>query len=107
MDPLDFTGKVVLVTGGGKGVGRGIAERFLEAGADVVVCGRTEPATGPRQRGRSATFVATDVRDAAQVERLVATTAERFGHLDVLINNAGGSPHADAATASPRFLAKI
>ncbi|MGH9185115.1 MAG: SDR family NAD(P)-dependent oxidoreductase, partial [Acidimicrobiales bacterium] len=41
--PLDFSGRVVLVTGGTRGIGRGIASRFLEAGADVVVCGRTEP----------------------------------------------------------------
>ena len=106
-DPLDFTGKVVLVTGGGKGVGRGIAARFLDAGANVVVCGRNAPSDVVTQAGRAAVFVAADVRDAEQVERLVKTTVERFGRLDVLVNNAGGSPYADAATASPRFLAKI
>jgi NAD(P)-dependent dehydrogenase (short-subunit alcohol dehydrogenase family) len=44
-NPLDFNGKSVIVTGGGKGIGRGISESFLEAGADVLICGRSEPDT--------------------------------------------------------------
>ncbi|MFN7951670.1 MAG: SDR family oxidoreductase [bacterium] len=107
LDPLDFTGKVVLVTGGAKGVGRGISTAFLTAGAHVVICGRSEPPELPLGGGRAAVFVATDVRDAEQVERLVANATERFGRLDVLVNNAGGSPYAEAATASPRFFSKI
>lgn len=104
---LDFTGKVVVVTGGGKGIGRGISERFLEAGAEVVVCGRGEPETLPRHGGRTAAFVAADVRDADQIAAVVRFATERFGRLDSLINNAGGAPPADAATASPRFSEKI
>jgi NAD(P)-dependent dehydrogenase (short-subunit alcohol dehydrogenase family) len=106
-DPLDFTGKVVLVTGGGRGVGRGITERFLRAGAEVVICGRTTPKQLPESNGREAVFVEADVRDADQVAALVATTTERLGRLDVLVNNAGGSPPADTATASPRFTTAI
>ncbi len=106
-NPLDFTDRAVIVTGGTKGIGRGIAERFLEAGAGVVVCGRSEPDTLPNAAGREATFVAADIRDAEQIAAVVSTTVERHGRLDALINNAGGGPPADAATASPRFSEKI
>jgi NAD(P)-dependent dehydrogenase (short-subunit alcohol dehydrogenase family) len=104
---LDFTDKVVLVTGGSRGVGRGIAERFLAAGAQVVVCGRSQPESLPAVGSRKAVFVATDVREGEQVDRLVATTLERHGRLDVLIANAGGAPAVDAASVSPRFHEKI
>lgn len=104
---LDLGGRVVLVTGGGRGVGRGISERFLAAGADVVICGRKAPDALPEADGRRAHFVAADVRELDAIERLVAETVERFGHLDVLVNNAGGAPAADAATASPRFHESI
>jgi NAD(P)-dependent dehydrogenase (short-subunit alcohol dehydrogenase family) len=57
-DGLDFTGKVLIVTGGCRGVGRGITERFLAAGADVVICCRHEPETLPAADGRTAEFVA-------------------------------------------------
>ena len=107
MIALDFTGKVVLVTGGSRGVGRGIAERFLAAGAEVVVCGRGEPEALPSAGGHEAVFVAADVREIEQVDRLVAVTLERCGRLDVLVANAGGAPAVDAATVSPRFHEKI
>ncbi|MDG2049253.1 MAG: SDR family oxidoreductase [Myxococcota bacterium] len=104
---LDFAGKSVLVTGGGKGVGRGIALRFLAAGADVTICGRNEPETAVESRGRQASFVKADVRDVEQGQRLITTAVERFGRLDVLVNNAGGAPEAEAATVSPRFSEAI
>jgi len=104
---LDFAGKVVLVTGGSRGVGRGIAERFLAAGAEVVICGRSEPETLPRVEHHEARFIPADVREIDQVDRLVDATVERCGRLDVLVANAGGAPAADAATASPRFHEKI
>ena len=106
-EAIDMSGSVVIVTGGGKGIGRGIATRFLEAGADVVVCGRKAPASLPRAGEKEAVFVAADVREVDQVDALVSTTVARFGRLDVLVNNAGGSPFADAATASPRFSESI
>lgn len=106
-DALDFTGKVVLVTGGGKGVGRGISLRFLQQGAEVVICGRQQPESLPTHQGRSAQFIPCDVRDIEQLQALVKGIEERFGRLDVLVNNAGGAPHAEAATASPRFSESI
>jgi NAD(P)-dependent dehydrogenase (short-subunit alcohol dehydrogenase family) len=104
---LDLSGRAVIVTGGARGVGRGIATRFLEAGADVVICGRNEPDELPTAGGRTAAFVAADVREPAQVDALVSATVQRLGRLDVLVNNAGGSPPADSSTASPRFSTAI
>jgi NAD(P)-dependent dehydrogenase (short-subunit alcohol dehydrogenase family) len=100
---LSFEGRVVVVTGGARGIGRAIAERFLEAGARVVVCGRNAP---PLPLG-DALFVAADVREPESAEKVVAAAVAKHGRLDVLVNNAGGSPFADAATASPRFSAAI
>jgi len=104
---LDFTGRVILVTGGAAGVGRGISERFLAAGGVVAVCGRHEPETVPASGGRSATFHKADVRDADQVGALIDEVMARHGRLDVAVNNAGGSPPADSATASPKFSTAI
>jgi NAD(P)-dependent dehydrogenase (short-subunit alcohol dehydrogenase family) len=106
-DPLDFTGRAVIVTGGSKGVGLGIARRFLRTGADVVITARTEPQELPSERGRAASFIPADVRDPEQANTVVDLTVERFGRLDVLVNNAGGAPPADAATVSPRFTEAI
>ncbi|UBM27315.1 SDR family oxidoreductase [Pseudomonas sp. p1(2021b)] len=106
-DPLDFRGKVVLVTGGAKGVGRGITRRFLECGAQVVICGRQAPERLPSGGGRQAVFMQCDVRDLEQLEQLVGGILKYFGRLDVLVNNAGGAPFAEAASASPRFSESI
>jgi NAD(P)-dependent dehydrogenase (short-subunit alcohol dehydrogenase family) len=106
-DGLDLSGRVALVTGGARGIGRGIAERFLEAGAEVAICGRNEPESLPSFDGREAAFFSADVRDAEQVDAMVAAVVERFGRLDAVVNNAGGAPPADAATASPRFSTSI
>jgi len=100
---IDLGGRVGLVTGGGRGVGRGISEALLEAGAEVVICGRSEPESLPAAGGRTASFVAADVRELEQIEALVDAVEQRHGRLDVLVNNAGGAPAADAATVSPRF----
>mgnify|MGYP001599350382 CR=1 FL=1 len=106
-NPVDLTGKVAIVTGGGKGVGKGITQRLLEAGADVLICGRSEPDSIPQANDRSAAFFACDVRDVEQVQACVDDAVKRFGRLDILVNNAGGAPHADAATVSPRFSESI
>jgi NAD(P)-dependent dehydrogenase (short-subunit alcohol dehydrogenase family) len=102
MQVVDFTGRAVLVTGGSRGIGAGIARRFLAAGAQVLTCARREPS-----EASAAQFVAADVRDPDQVRRLVDTALDRFGRLDVVVNNAGGAPYAPAADVSPSFHAKV
>jgi NAD(P)-dependent dehydrogenase (short-subunit alcohol dehydrogenase family) len=97
---LDLAGRVVLVTGGRRGVGRGIADAFRASGATVVTCSRSE---APGVEGH----LVCDVRDPDAVEAMVAAVVARHGGLDVLVNNAGGAPSADAATASPRFHDKV
>jgi NAD(P)-dependent dehydrogenase (short-subunit alcohol dehydrogenase family) len=106
-DPLDLTGKVVLVTGGGKGVGRGITESFLACGASVVVCSRNEPETLPACGTNVAVFITCNVKDPDQIEACIADIMAQFGRLDVLVNNVGGTPYTDAAAASPRFTANV
>lgn len=104
---MDFAGKVVAVTGGGRGVGRGVVEAFLDAGAEVEFCGRSKPESLPERDGRTAEFRAVDVRDAAQTEAWIAGTAARRGRLDVLVNNVGGSPFGRFETGSPRYFQAI
>lgn len=100
---LDYRDKVVLVTGGTKGIGAGIARGFLAAGASVVVCGRNPPEALPAFGSEVAEFISADVRDIESLQTLFATIGERFGRLDVVVNNAGGAPFALADKASPRF----
>jgi NAD(P)-dependent dehydrogenase (short-subunit alcohol dehydrogenase family) len=99
---IDLSGKVVLVTGGSRGIGRGISESFVAAGATVVTCARSEADPLP-----GTTHVLCDVRDPDSVQALVDGILAEHGRLDVLVNNAGGAPATEAATASPRFHDKI
>src|ERR1043166_3870921 len=99
--------KVVLVTGGAKGIGRGISARFLASGATVICCGRETPNDLPAHGKHKAEFIAADVRDAAARDQLFAEISRKHGRLDVLVNNAGGSPFAMADKASPRFHESI
>lgn len=104
---MGLAGRVVLVTGGTKGIGAVLVRRFLGWGAEVMTCGRSEPDELPATGDRTASFMATDVRDPEQAAALVDVTAERFGRIDAVINNAGGAPPVEAATASPRFSESI
>ena len=91
---MRFVDQVVIVTGGAQGIGRACVDAFAAEGAAVVVAdidaegGRKAAAAIEAQGGR-ASFIATDVGDAAQAQRLVDQTLQAFGRLDVLINNAG------------------
>ena len=114
-DPLDLSGRVALVTGGARGIGRAITECLLDAGAEVVICGRSTPEVLPTSSSkgsggaaaRTAVFAQGDVRDPEQVSAIIAKVLETFGRLDILVNNAGGAPPADTATASPKFSTAI
>ncbi len=98
---------IVLVTGGAKGVGRGISQCFLATGATVIVCGREPPQSLPQVADRIADFIAIDLRDADARAAMIETVVARYGRINVLINNAGGAPFALADAASPRLHDKI
>ncbi|KRW58447.1 SDR family oxidoreductase [Pseudomonas sp. TTU2014-080ASC] len=104
---LNYQGKVVLITGGAKGVGAGIARSFLKVGAQVIVCGRNQPDDLPSVDGKQAVFLTADVKDLESLGQMFSRIKEDFGRLDAVINNAGGSPSAEAATASPRYSESI
>lgn len=102
-----FSGDVVLVTGGGRGVGRGISEAFLKAGATVVICGRKTPDSLPCVGANSAIYYPCDVSDSDASAALLARIVADHGQLDVLVNNAGGTPFVYAADGSVRFHESI
>lgn len=101
---IDYSGWVVLVTGGAGGVGRGICEQFLEAGAIVEFCGRSTPKEPPSFDGQEASFTSVNVRDADEIQTWVDEVTERHGRIDVAINNVGGSPFGPFEDGSPRYL---
>src|SRR6185437_6929164 len=103
----NYEARAVVVTGGTRGIGAGIASAFAAAGARVLVCGRNEPARLPPADLRGIDFFRADVRDPDQADALIQAATGRYGRLDVVINNAGGAPPVPAATASPRLHAKI
>lgn len=103
----NYENKVVLVTGGTKGIGAAIAQSFLEAGAKVIVCGRNAAEKLPEYEGNTAVFIQADLKNNDSIDALFASIKRDFGQLDVVINNAGGSPFALADNASPRFHESI
>lgn len=99
LDMFSLEGKIALVTGASRGLGRSIALGFAEAGADVAIAARTVDdletlAKEIDATGRRALAIETDVTDRDQIERMITRTSEELGRLDVLVNNAGGSNFA-------------
>jgi NAD(P)-dependent dehydrogenase (short-subunit alcohol dehydrogenase family) len=105
---LSLTGKVAVITGGSKGLGRAIADCFAQAGAAVALAARgaedlEAAAKDIESRGGRAIGVPTDVVDVEQVERLMAYTVEELGGIDIVVNNAGAAPFL-YSVARPRAL---
>lgn len=99
--------KVAVVTGGTRGIGAAIVQRLLAESYAVATCGRTPPEQPIVNDGREATFDSCDIRDPVAVTEWIRAVFERHGRIDLVVNNAGGSPQAVAATASPRFSERI
>lgn len=96
MDKPDLTGKVAIVTGGGRGIGRAIALGLAECRARIMVAARTEAdiravADEILSRGGEAVAMVTDLTQSAQIDELVEATVKAFGRLDILVNNAARS----------------
>ncbi len=96
---MELEGKVAAVTGGTRGIGRAIAEAFVREGAKVVISGRSEEkgqqALKEMDAGDAVVFVAGDAKQREDCERVVDTAVEKFGRIDIMVNNAGGaSNHA-------------
>lgn len=106
----EIHGRVAVVTGGASGIGRGIAEQLIEEGAQVVIADINADALRKTADEIGAVPVLTDVTDAASVTHLATTTLERFGRVDIVVNNAGVGPTAlieDLTLADWRWMVDV
>src|SRR5687768_10115561 len=106
MSETDLAGRVAVVTGGGRNIGRAIALALADAGASIVVNGRSN-AQGVHgvvreieAAGGNALAALADVADETAVARMISSVAERFGRIDVVVNNAAGRPEQSFDTMS-------
>ena len=109
LDLFRITDKVAIVTGAGKGIGKGIALAFAEAGADVVCAARTlsdieTTVAEIESLGRRALAVQCDVMETSQLDNLVEKTMGTFGKIDILVNNTGGTMPCPAMDTSEEFF---
>ena len=107
LDRFTLAGKMAIVTGAGRGIGKGIAIGFAEAGADLICVDITsdqaEATAGEaRKIGRRALALGCDVREGEQIESVVARAKKEFGRIDILVNNVGGSNFKPALNTSQR-----
>src|SRR4051794_5429097 len=100
--PEMLSGRAVLVTGGGTGLGRAAAAELVRCGASVAICGRRSDVLEATASDIGAEWVAGDVRDREDASRLVGFVVERFGRLDALVNNAGGQYFVPAEAIEPK-----
>lgn len=109
---MDLAGRAAVVTGAARGIGRACAELLAACGAGVAICDVRDDelavvAKGISERGGLALAMTVDVREAEATEAFTAATVERFGAVDVLVNNAGGSFHAPILEVSPKGEAML
>src|SRR4051812_45191911 len=96
-NPFDLSGKVALITGGSKGLGKAMARGFAQAGANIVIASRNENELGPaleeilRGTQQKGAFVVTDMTKRAEVKHLAQTAGEKMSRVDILVNNAGSN----------------
>lgn len=100
---MSFKDKTIIVTGGGRGIGRGISESFAAKGANIIICGRRKPDSLPA----NSHFISLDIRDAEAAKALIDFALEKTGRVDCLINNAGGGPPVASKDASPNLTQKV
>jgi NAD(P)-dependent dehydrogenase (short-subunit alcohol dehydrogenase family) len=103
LDALKLDGRVAIITGAGRGLGRAMAIKLAEAGADIVAASRTraqleETAAGVVKTGRKCVIVPTDVTNSEQVNAMAAAAIREFGRVDILVNNAGGGDESAGRT---------